>query len=49
MKYQIVFRYKPKLKLIRYDIDKTDYAYIYNWVLIFGFIEIRKWSHKLLK
>lgn len=30
-------------RVIRFDPIKTDLARIYNWFLVVGFFEIRKW------
>lgn len=35
--------------LLRYDPSKTDMAYIYDWRLMLGFWEVRKWSTRRLQ
>ena len=45
-KYQIVSMTKPLFKFKRFDKKKTSWAYIYEWVLSIGFIQIRKWNNK---
>ena len=47
-KYQFInwFPIWEGLAFIRLDPEETDLAYIYDWCLIIGFFEIRKWSTK---
>lgn len=48
--YQFI-KYWPRWRGLGYKRlrpDKTDMAYIYKWVLMLGFWEVRKW-HKHLK
>ena len=45
-KYQFV-SYFPRwcgFNFERFDPRKTDWAYIYNWILRIGFWQIREWS-----
>lgn len=44
MSFQIVW-FTWDFGFVKYDIKKTDMALIYDWILSFGIIQIRKW-HK---
>ena len=48
-KYQFVWYWLPKFHYRKFDIRKTCWAYIYDWTLKIGFLEIRKWSTKKIK
>ena len=44
-RFQLVWHlHLPRIKFRRFDPEKTDWAYIYDWVLNLGFVEIRRWS-----
>jgi hypothetical protein len=45
--YQIVWSWKPGLRLRRYT--EGSWSYIYEWILVLGFLQIRKWSKRKLK
>ena len=45
-KYQFIWwglRAWRRLRFIRFDEDKTDLAFIYDWSFHIGPLEIRKW------
>lgn len=44
MRYQFVARRIPKFFFRRYDVNETDMALIYYWILSLGFLEIRRWN-----
>jgi len=44
-KFQFVWRKKPKMMFRKFNED-SSWSYIYEWVLMCGFIEIRRWSRK---
>lgn len=45
--YQFIWhRNWPRWEFVRLDPAKTDMAYIYEWLLDLGFVEVRKWSRR---
>ena len=48
-KYQFYWNWKPNIYFRRYNPRETSWAYIFEWVLKIGFLEIRKWSNRKLK
>ena len=36
------------LKFVRLDPDKTFMAYVFDWYLVLGFWEIRRWTDRKL-
>jgi hypothetical protein len=47
-KYQFVWYWKPRLFFRTFDPKESCWAYIYDWVIGIGFLEIRKWSTRKL-
>lgn len=45
---QIIWLWKPIFSFKKFDPEKTCWAYIYDWSLAIGFLQIRKWSTKKL-
>ena len=47
--YQFLWRVAwPRYAFRRYLLVETDMAYIYDWILSLGFLQIRKWSTREL-
>ena len=48
--YQFVWFWDlhPEFRLMRFDPAKTDLAYIYEWVLTLGWLEVWKWRTRRL-
>jgi hypothetical protein len=44
--FQFVWRKNPKLLFRNYIKENTDMKLIYKWILILGFLEIRKWQNE---
>ena len=46
-RYQFIWRLRlPHWKFVRLNPQRTDLAYLYDWALSLGFLEVRHWNTK---